>query len=212
MLPSAADGRKHVVEGLVFERPALHSPLCVEVFGRAVLLFEVGAEPAPAQRTITALVIGEDLVIDLPADDPGVFAERLGKLRDDDAVFLAHDGRGLARVTAGKHFRARAVRVDGARFGIFIEQPPRRRAGRRTHDDVNARLIELVHRAFQPAEVEFSLFRFHFSPCELRHTDDVHARFLHADDVAVDFALFPHFGIIRRADVNFLHECFSFSA
>ena len=205
MLPPAAHGRDDLVKGLVRQRPARHAPLLVEVFRRAVLLLQVGAETRPALFAIAALVIGEDLVVDLPADDGGMGAERLAELFGDDAVLLAHDGRGLAGVAAGEDLRLLLVAVDDACLGILFKQPPRRRAAGRAHDDVNPCSIQLVYDRLEPVERKDALLRLHIAPRKLTHAHDVDARLLHADDVRVHFGRLPYLGIVRRADIDLLH-------
>ena len=209
MLPSAVHGRDDLLEGPVSKRPARHPPRLVERPDRAVLLLQIGVEARAAVGAITALAVGEDLVIDLPADDGGMAPERLAELLRDDAVFLAHDGRGLAGMAAGKDLRLLLAAVDDARLGVFVKQPPGRRAARRTHDDVDPRRIQFVDDVLEPAECKDALLRLHIRPCELAHAHTVDARPLHPLDIFVHLRRFPYFGVVRRSDIDLLHRYLS---
>ena len=206
VLPLPGTGRIDVVKAVVVERPAVHPPCLVEFFGRAVFFFEIGAEGALAERAVAAVAVREDLVVDLPADDAGMRAELFGELFGDDAVFLAHDGRGLAGVAARGDLRAAVVGIDGDGLGIFLEEPARRRAGGRAEDAVDARRIQLVDDFMQPGEVEFPLSGFHPAPGKFADARDVDARSVHTLDVLVHLAQIPQFGIVCGSHINLIHK------
>ena len=109
VVPGIVAGRDDVGKGAVCQAPTPRAPASVQYFDGPILLFEIGLEARGAQGAEAAVVVMEDLVVQLPADDGGMPAQRLRQLLGDDAVFFAHDGAGLADVAAAAELGALAV-------------------------------------------------------------------------------------------------------
>ena len=83
---------------------------------------------------VTPLGIRIYFVIDLPTRYPFMTCERFGKLGNDNAVLLPHDGRGLAGMTARRNVCADQIVHGHARFGVLVQEPAGRRCrGRAEH-------------------------------------------------------------------------------
>ena len=198
MPPLLGIGRLDLLETAVGERPALHAPRPVERVDGAEFLLEPRAERRLAVLAEAPLVVGVDLVVDLPADDGGIARKGLCEFGDDDAVLFTHDGRRLAGMAAGGDVGADEFTRDHARFGILHEHPARRGRRGRAEDGRDAVFIQLLHDVFEPREVKFPLLRLHTLPRELADAHGIDPQLLHAGDILFLFRALPKLGVICR--------------
>ena len=165
------------VEGIDLHRPEHGAPGFVQSLGRLI------APPQPvSERSQVSLAPGQDrvvtavFIVGLPARDRRVGPE-FPREDFDDARALAPVEVGRKAVMAARAEAARpSFAIDRSDFGMAVHQPFRRRRGRRSQHDLQARRAQRIQRAAQPCELQAPRLRLDPAPREFAdaHIADAH--------------------------------------
>ena len=175
-----AHRHRHVPETPYHLAPMPQPHQLVQPFDGLILGLEPGVPVAP--RVFVEGGLGEiasQAVVDLPGDEPGMLAQRLGHfLHDQLRALPVH-----VAVQAGGPPRPlvldQPLLIDGQHLRILARQPDRRGGRRRRQHQTYPLLPQEIHRPLQPAKIEPPLLRLAQTPDEFAHADDVDASLDH---------------------------------
>ncbi len=173
-----------LVEVAILHRPEDVAPGGVQCVDRAVS----GDEPfAKAEERSLGIrerrVMAAVFVVDLPGGESRMPLRRRGDEGGDARALGAVAFVGETIVPARAEFPRPARGVDLQHVRHLRNEPTRRRCRRRADHDLQATLVERLHRACQPLEADFAWRRLDSAPGELADPDIGDAGFRHAAGV-----------------------------
>ena len=180
--------------------PEVRAPGAVQFVQIAVLFLEPLLEIGAA--LVAAAIGAADFIVDLPADDDGVFGIVLGLGADDAFGEPAKVLVGIAIVPPAAPHGPQAVAFISKRFGIFFREPGRHDRRGRADDHFDIVFLGQLQPAIEPVELVLPFLRLEQHPGKLGHADDVEARLLHHLEIGLPALLRPMLGIVVGADVD----------
>jgi len=198
-----ADRRVDFVEAAVLHAPEHRAPCAVQCIDGLVACLEPLAKTHDGCRRIADHgVVAAVLVIGLPVRDRRVPAVTLGHCRADRSRGFEKRRRRKIVVTARAERARPPVRIDRQDVRMAVDQPLRRRRGRRAHHNLQAGLAEHVDRAVEPRPVVFAGRRFDATPREFGDPHLLDAERFHPARVVFPHRLGPMFWVVANSEAH----------
>jgi hypothetical protein len=152
-------------------------------------------------RTFVEGSLGEmtaDSVVNLPADELGMTAQRLGHLLDDALGIVPIDVAVQTDGAAGAFMFDLTAFINRQNLRMLLGQPERRGRGGRGENHFQSSLAHHIHHAPQPGEIKLAVFWLAKAPGKFAKPHHVEARLGH--EARVNLPLF--LGVFRGAAVR----------
>ena len=127
--------------------------------------------------------VAAQAVVNLPRDQLGMLAQRLGHVFHDAPGIIPEDIAVQTDGAAGAFMFDATLFVERENFRMFLGEPDWRGGGGGAEHNLDACPAEKVHHPFEPAEIKLAVLRFAQPPGKFPDADHVDARLNHQFDV-----------------------------